>query len=488
MDKLPSLKSISELYKKLIGKLIKGNRLGMGNARELFRKLVEKPILSKKKAGAAGIIVLVLLSGIYLLYLSNTGYSVQINGTSIGVIKEKAIAESVVSEITEEIGNDLGTDSVIIGAELKLDKVRLSGEEIISREELKERIKNSIDLKRKAVTIYIDEKPVISMLGRETAERVIDEIKSTFAVQQEGVTFDDIRFKERVEIEESAVKPGDLQTPEDAFKFLVSGTTETKEYTVKKGDSLWLISNNNNISVEDLEKANPGIDPTRIQIGQKLSMVVPKPFVTVVTEETFVYTERMPFETEYNESTEFFKGESIIKKNGVYGEREVTASVIKENGQEVSRVILDEVVLKEPVSRLVAVGTKPPPPSQGTGTFAYPARGTITSGFGWRWGRQHTGIDISVPVGTPVKAADGGTVTFSGRYGDYGNLVIIDHGDGYETYYGHNDQLMVSKGEKVFKGQTIALSGKTGRVTGPHLHFEVRRFGVPADPMKYLGS
>ncbi|MDI6705017.1 MAG: M23 family metallopeptidase [Bacillota bacterium] len=466
MDKLPNLKSISEFY----------------------RKLIEKPILSRKKAGAAVLIVLVLLSGVYLLYVSNTGYSVQINGTPVGIIKDKAIAESVVSEITEEIGEDLGKDSVIIGAELKLDKVRLSGEEIITREELKERIKNSIDLKRKAVTIYIDDQPVISLLGREAAEGVLDEIKHTFAVQQEGITFDDIRFKEKVEIEESAVEPEDLQNPEDAIRFLVNGTTETKVYTVKKGDSLWLISNNNNISVEDLEKANPGIDPKRLQIGQQLSMVVPKPFVTVVTEETRVYRERVPFETEYKESTEFFKGESIIKKNGSYGEREVTAKVVKENGQEVSRVILDEIVLKEPVSRLVALGTKPPPPSQGTGTFAYPARGTITSGFGWRWGRQHTGIDISVPVGTPVKAADGGTVTFAGRYGDYGNLVIIDHGDGYETYYGHNDELMVSKGDKVFKGQTIALSGKTGRVTGPHLHFEVRRFGVPADPMKYLSN
>ncbi|MBA1334691.1 MAG: hypothetical protein HPY66_2595 [Firmicutes bacterium] len=466
MDKLPNLKSISEFY----------------------RKLIEKPILSRKKAGAAVLIVLVLLSGVYLLYVSNTGYSVQINGTPVGIIKDKAIAESVVSEITEEIGEDLGKDSVIIGAELKLYKVRLSGEEIITREELKERIKNSIDLKRKAVTIYIDDQPVISLLGREAAEGVLDEIKHTFAVQQEGITFDDIRFKEKVEIEESAVEPEDLQNPEDAIRFLVNGTTETKVYTVKKGDSLWLISNNNNISVEDLEKANPGIDPKRLQIGQQLSMVVPKPFVTVVTEETRVYRERVPFETEYKESTEFFKGESIIKKNGSYGEREVTAKVVKENGQEVSRVILDEIVLKEPVSRLVALGTKPPPPSQGTGTFAYPARGTITSGFGWRWGRQHTGIDISVPVGTPVKAADGGTVTFAGRYGDYGNLVIIDHGDGYETYYGHNDELMVSKGDKVFKGQTIALSGKTGRVTGPHLHFEVRRFGVPADPMKYLSN
>jgi murein DD-endopeptidase MepM/ murein hydrolase activator NlpD len=145
-----------------------------------------------------------------------------------------------------------------------------------------------------------------------------------------------------------------------------------------------------------------------------------------------------------------------------------------------------ERIIKEPVTKQVAVGTKPPPPRQGTGTFSYPARGTITSKFGWRWGRRHNGIDIGLPVGTPVKAADGGTVKFSGKYGGFGNLVIIDHGDGYESYYGHNEKNLVSKGDKVHKGQTIALSGNTGNSTGPHLHFEVRRFGAPVNPLNYL--
>ena len=99
---------------------------------------------------------------------------------------------------------------------------------------------------------------------------------------------------------------------------------------------------------------------------------------------------------------------------------------------------------------------------------------------------MHNGIDIGIPIGTPVKAADGGTVQFSGRMGTYGNLVIIDHGEGFTTYYGHNSQNLVSKGDKVHKGQTIAMSGNTGRSTGPHLHFEVRKFGAPVNPTNYL--
>jgi murein DD-endopeptidase MepM/ murein hydrolase activator NlpD len=238
--------------------------------------------------------------------------------------------------------------------------------------------------------------------------------------------------------------------------------------------------------VEDLERANPGVDPKRLQIGQQLNMIVPKPFLTVVTEEIASLKESIPYETEYKESSEFYKGESIATAAGKYGEKEIKARITRENGIETGREILEEKVIKQPVTRMVAIGTKPPPPRQGTGTFAYPARGKITSGFGRRGQKNHNGIDIALPTGTPVKAADGGTVTFSGRQGTYGYLVIIDHGEGYTSYYGHNSKNLVSKGDKVHKGQTIALSGNTGRSTGPHLHFEVRKFGVPVNPINYL--
>ena len=109
--------------------------------------------------------------------------------------------------------------------------------------------------------------------------------------------------------------------------------------------------------------------------------------------------------------------------------------------------------------------------------------GVVTSGVGWRLdpfgsGRQvyHSGYDISVPVGTPVHPTQVGTVFFSGPYHGYGNLVGIDHGNGYLTFYGHNSVLLAKPGEKVNTDSVIALSGNTGRSTGPHVHYEMRRF------------
>lgn len=132
------------------------------------------------------------------------------------------------------------------------------------------------------------------------------------------------------------------------------------------------------------------------------------------------------------------------------------------------------------------------PQAGGTGQLSWPVNGEITSPFGWRvhpiWGTQifHAGLDIGADYGDPVHAADGGTVVYAGWMGGYGNAVMIDHGGGMVTLYGHNSSITVGEGEQVSKGQTIALAGSTGNSTGPHCHFEVRIHGEVVSPLQYL--
>jgi murein DD-endopeptidase MepM/ murein hydrolase activator NlpD len=125
--------------------------------------------------------------------------------------------------------------------------------------------------------------------------------------------------------------------------------------------------------------------------------------------------------------------------------------------------------------------------------FSWPVDGQLTSPFGERehtmggGGAQfHSGIDISVPTGTPVRAAQGGTVAFAGYNGAYGKVVKLDHTDGFSTLYAHNSRLLVYVGQSIDAGEVICLSGSTGRSTGPHLHFEVHKDGWPVDPLPYL--
>lgn len=118
--------------------------------------------------------------------------------------------------------------------------------------------------------------------------------------------------------------------------------------------------------------------------------------------------------------------------------------------------------------------------------WAWPASGPVTSGFGRRWGRMHEGIDIGAASGAPIWAARDGIVTYTGRMGGYGNLVLIDHGGGIVTAYAHQSRIATSPGARVSAGQRIGSVGSTGNSTGSHLHFEVRVGGSPRNPLRYL--
>lgn len=129
-----------------------------------------------------------------------------------------------------------------------------------------------------------------------------------------------------------------------------------------------------------------------------------------------------------------------------------------------------------------------PMPGTVAGDYIWPTQGVFSSGYGWRWGRMHKGIDLANSTGTPIVAAKEGRVTFSGWHdGGYGYLVEISHADGSITRYGHNSRLLVNPGQEVRQGEAISLMGSTGHSTGPHLHFEIIAPGMGAmNPLSYL--
>jgi murein DD-endopeptidase MepM/ murein hydrolase activator NlpD len=143
-------------------------------------------------------------------------------------------------------------------------------------------------------------------------------------------------------------------------------------------------------------------------------------------------------------------------------------------------------------SRIAAAGTAAPVAAGGAGAASgggcvWPARGSVTSEFGSRWGRLHAGLDIAGPIGTPIWAAKAGSVVVAGTQSGYGTTVVLDHGGGMTTLYGHQSRLAVSVGQSVSQGQVIGYVGNTGRSTGPHLHFETRYGGSPRSPRGCLG-
>lgn len=334
--------------------------------------------------------------------------------------------------------------------------------------------------------IFADGNAIGFAATQAEANQILDALKKTYTIPGSQETW----FVETVVVKpyrQDIVKFDGTRTLEDAVQQIARGTTERQEHVIQDGENLWLIAKHSHISMDTLIAANPGINPEKVKINQKISLVVPKPMISVACKEVKEYNDVIPFEVAYEESGGIYKGETTVKRAGVQGERFVKAEIIHVNGKEIERKILEEKISKNPVGKIVVKGTKIPPPKIGSGKFIRPtSRGLLTSRYGGRWGRMHEGIDIGLPIGSQIKASDGGRVTFSGYKNGYGLCIIIDHGGGLSTLYGHCSQLLVKKGESVFQGQGIAKSGNSGRSTGPHLHFEVQKHGNPVNPLGYV--
>jgi murein DD-endopeptidase MepM/ murein hydrolase activator NlpD len=185
------------------------------------------------------------------------------------------------------------------------------------------------------------------------------------------------------------------------------------------------------------------------------------------------------------------RNELLTRENALAGrraeQRETLAAVQASKEEYLHEVNALAAVSAQLSARIQSSSASGPPVQRSSGGLIWPVSGPVTSPFGWRWGRMHEGIDIAVPTGTPVVAAASGRVIYAGWMGGYGNLVLIDHGGGLATAYGHNSGFAAGSGQSVSQAQVIAYAGSTGNSTGPHVHFEVRVNGSPVDPLGYLG-
>ena len=344
--------------------------------------------------------------------------------------------------------------------------------------------------------LVINDREKMYFRSKKEAESVLKSLEGYYIPKDENIEIVDLYFEEKVEIKEvlknaSVLKK--IKTPEEGLDFILKGTDEERKHKIEKGENYWVLADAYGISVENLIQANPDIKPERLQIGQEVSLIVPEPLINVCTVENVVYDEKIEFDVVYEDSSSLYKDEYRIKNNGVYGSKQITAELVKRDGKSLGKVILDESIVAEPVTKVVYKGTKNPPPRIGTGTFSKPLnRGTITSGYGSRYHpvyriyKKHSGVDIAAPYGSPVLASDGGKVIYAGWKSSYGYCVIVDHGGNLSSLYAHMSAINVSKGEKIYKGKTVGKVGSTGTSTGNHLHFEIQKLGNDINPSAYI--
>ena len=430
-------------------------------------------------------LMLLLVGFLLLARRPETLWAVSLNGQVVGWVQDREALEDALRELQQEKEADYG-EGVELTGNLEFAQVTERDLEAEEAAQLASRLEKLMTYTVPAALITVNGSPVVALAGEEEAQQVLAAVQEEYCSSEEGAVLEEVIIKERVAVVPERVEIDQLREPEEALRLLLRGTDEVITHRVAKGESLWSIAVDHDLTVEDLKKANPDLKSELLQIDQELNLVVPKPYLTVVTKETITHTQEIPYETRTIKDSSLWAWERQIREEGKPGTKEVTWTIVRENGQEVERTLVAEKELEEPVTQVVAIGTKMAV-AQGTGRLSWPMRrGSLTSRYGLRRGRVHSGVDIAAPTGTPIYAADSGVVTMAQWYSGYGKTVVIDHGNGVSTLYGHCSEILVRVGSKVEKGQLIARVGSTGRSTGSHLHFEVRERGRACDPLRYF--
>lgn len=440
----------------------------------------------RKKIIKDCIIILVVGVGAVAIFASAVDYEYAYNGRTLGIVHEQREVLEILDMVSEELSLEYGSNiSIDPETDITFKPVISFGKEIDDADTVLKRFTYMGDIQAQAYGIVVDGERVVTVESEKIANDVLDAIKELYTKKNKKYEY--IGFVEDIKIEPYSTTLANVSSKAAAIKKIKKGGQEEVTYKVKAGDTLYGICEKLDVSLSELKKMNPKItDNMTIHIGDKFVTQQAIPLITVETVEVSVFAEPVDFETVTKESGSYFKGETVVVQSGKKGKARVTARLTKRNGKTVKRKDLEVETIKEPVNKIIVKGTKPVPAKKGTGTFMRPVNAGVYAGYGMRWGRMHYGLDFSAPTGTPIYAADGGTVTFAGWSGAYGYVITIDHGANKKTLYAHCSRLFVSAGNKVYKGQHIAAVGSTGRSTGPHCHFEIFINGSNVNPAYYI--
>ena len=428
--------------------------------------------------------VLIAATAVFLSIFT-LGTTVVYDGNELGTVSTPETAELALSEVEDELSDVLG-DFTIDMSLVSYSTGLVSRRSVVNEEELETNLNDQLDLVTYGYALYVDDEFIGATRSKEALEALLEQVKAPYLNENTQ----SIEFLEDVEIREGYLPNEDICNLGD----IVLKINETKAgevvYVVEKGDTWSQIAASFDMTSAELEELNPGFDINKLQIGDELLISNAVPYLTIQVSQYEYYEAQLPYDIEYIDDPNMWEGDTSVVSKGVYGTADTTALVTYVNSEETERTIVSQVVTSEPVNEVQKRGTAERPSWAPTGTFRWPTNGTITSRYGYRniFGGTsfHSGLDIANGTGTDIVAADGGIVTYAGWMSGYGYLVIIDHQNGYETYYGHNSSMLVSVGDRVFKGQHIAEMGATGRVTGTHCHFEIRYNGSTQNPLNYL--
>ena len=435
----------------------------------------------------------VLMIGGCFWFFSNysVGLAVSVDGEVIGYVENSAEYDRINNLVETRVKNEsvaqTGEELYLVEAFPTLQYAVIPKDRFTSEEALFSSLYTmASDYTRRSYGLFLDGVLVAADKDRAELDRLIDEVMKAY-VTGNG---DALEIINRLEIIRGEYDTSYNMGFARMLDLFTSGPN-LKTYTVQKEDTLESISQRSGISVPVLRLLNDIPVGQQVSAGQILFYGKPYCQLTVKNTLTLTETETEAFETEYVYSKDYWEGTRIVLQNGSNGVYELVYNNVYVNGQASSVSLVSRTKIKDSVPKRILVGTKPIAPS---GKFIFPLSSYqfVSSEFGWRWlyGSRnfHRGLDIAAVRGTPIYAADAGTVVEAGWDRSLGWYVRIDHGNGIQTVYGHCSSLAVSAGEKAHQGKVIAYVGSTGNSTGNHLHFAVynKSSGEYMNPRNYI--
>ena len=422
-------------------------------------------------------------------YVINQPYAlaVQVNGETVGYVANEDVFNSAKEAVQERI-NYAGTDENTKWTVEPTYTISVAHSVLDENEMANAILKSSSDQISEGTALYLDgELTAVCSDGTALQSYLSSLLEPYEDAEDPNVT---VGFNKEVTLENGIYFNESFQQENDVESMLSGVQQQEKIYTVQTGDTLWSIAQKNDLTFRELCELNTNFkgaaltETSNIQAGDELIVTKQEATLEVRITKIETWQEEIPYASETTKSNEYNVGTKKTTQAGENGIRSVTAQrVYDTNGTQLSQQILSTEVIKEPVTEKIVVGTKKQAKTSyitGSGQFIWPVPGYRNCS---RWyGGSHKGVDICAAAGTPIYASAGGTVTKAGynRAGagnGYGNSIIINHGNGYTTLYAHCLSLVVHAGQSVKQGQLIGYVGSTGRSSGSHCHFEIRRNG-----------
>ena len=414
--------------------------------------------------------------------------TVSYRGEPVETVRDGAAAQAIAARVEDLTVQTLGKSFSLGEDAIQYSTGFVRRSELGEIGELEKKLTDEIGLVTYGYSLYIDDTLIGSTPYKGALEALLDQVKR--ANSSEDTL--EVNFVEVPVVTEGYLPTESLVNLGHIAEIVNSSKAGEVTYTVVAGDTWSRIASRNGMTNDELLALNPGFDINKLNIGDELVLSREVPYLTVRVTERQNYVESVDFEVIYRDDASMYQGDTRTIERGEYGTADVVADVVYVNGIETERTVISQVMLTEPKTETRARGTKERPSWLPTGSFRWPCSGRITSSFGYRntgirgASTYHQGIDIACAYGTTIVAADGGTVEYTGYKGAMGYTVIIDHGNGYKTYYEHCSSFACRTGQHVYKGQAIAYVGTSGVASGAHCHFGIQKNGVYVNPMNYL--